>query len=133
MSLTRAILIVSWCLSLATIHAVVAFILGYLMPRSNGGIEEHQRVFMLVVAGASALSAILALVAIVYVKALWGVMALSFVSAGLFLYGMYEYALPLNLAVIGVLVAQFLFSRFAIGLNAIDNPGKPRINPSEEF
>ena len=132
MSLTRAILIVSWCLSLATIHAVVAFILGYLMPR-NGGIDEHQRVFMLVVAGASALSAILALLAIVYVKVLWGVMALSFVSAGLFLYGMLEYALPLNLAVIGVLIAQFLFSRFAIGLNAIDNPGKPRINPSEEF
>lgn len=132
MSLTRAILIVSWCLSLATIHAVVAVILGYLMPR-NGGIEEHQRVYVMIVAGASALSAVLALLAIVYVKALWGVMALSFVSAGLFLYGMLEYAVPLNLLVLGVLAGQFLFSRFAIGLNAIDNPGKPRINPSEEF
>jgi len=131
-SLTRAILIVSWCLSLATIHAVVAFILGYLMPR-NGGIEEHQRVFVMIVAGASALSAVLALLAIVYVKALWGVMALSVVSAGLFLYGMIEYAVPFNLLVVGILIGQFLFSRFAIGLNAIDNPGKPRINPSEEF
>ncbi|MFN3607488.1 MAG: hypothetical protein ACK4Y9_00340 [Hyphomonas sp.] len=132
MSLTRAILIVSWCLSLATIHAVVAFILGYLMPR-NGGIDEHQRVYVMIVAAASALSAVLALLAIVYVKALWSVMALSFVSAGLFLYGMLEYAVPLNLLVLGVLAGQFLFSRFAIGLNAIDNPGKPRINPSEEF
>lgn len=132
MSLTRAILIVSWCLSLATIHAVVAFILGYLMPR-NGGVEEHQRVFVMIVAGASALCAVLALLAIVYVKALWGVMALSVVSAGLFLYGMIEYAVPFNLLVVGILIGQFLFSRFAIGLNAIDNPGKPRINPSEEF
>ncbi|ABI77094.1 putative membrane protein [Hyphomonas neptunium ATCC 15444] len=132
MSLTRAILIVSWCLSLATIHAVVAFILGYLMPR-NGGIAEHMRLYVMIVAGASALSAVLALLAIIYVKALWGVMALSFISAGLFLYGMLEYAVPLNLLVIGVLIGQFLFSRFAIGLNAIDNPGKPRINPSEEF
>ncbi len=132
MSLTRAILIVSWCLSLAAIHAVVAFILGYLMPR-NGGIEEHQRVFVMVVAGASALSAVLAMLAIVYVKALWGVMALSFISAGLYLYGMLEYAVPFNILVPGILIAQFLFSRFAIGLNAIDNPGKPRINPSEEF
>ena len=132
MSLTRAILIVSWCLSLATIHTVVAFILGYLLPR-NGGVEEHQRVFVMIVAGASALSAILALLAIVYVKALWGVMALSFISAGLFLFGTLEYAVPFNILVIGILIAQFLFSRFAIGLNAIDNPGKPRINPSEEF
>ncbi|MFN4183583.1 MAG: hypothetical protein ACK4M6_02280 [Hyphomonas sp.] len=132
MSLTRAILIVSWCLSLATIHAVVAFILGYLMPR-NGGIEEHQRAYVMIVAGASALSAVLALLAIVYVKALWGIMVLSLVSAGLFLYGMLEYAVPFNLLVLGVLAGQFLFSRFAIGLNAIDNPGKPRINPSEEF
>ena len=132
MSLTRAILIVSWCLSLAAIHAVVAFILGYLMPR-NGGIEEHQRIFVMVVAGASALSAVLAMLAIVYVKALWGVMALSFISAGLYLYGMLEYAVPFIILVPGILIAQFLFSRFAIGLNAIDNPGKPRINPSEEF
>lgn len=132
MSLTRAILIVSWCLSLATIHGAVAAMLGYFLPR-NGAIADHQRLYVMGVAAVSAISAILALLAIVYVKALWGVMAASFVSAGLFLYGMVEYALPFNLLVVGVLIAQFLFSRFAIGLNAIDNPGKPRINPSEEF
>jgi len=131
-SLTRAILIVSWCLSLATIHTVVAFILGYLMPR-NGGVPDHQRLYVYTVAGISVLTAILALLAIVYVKTLWGVMGLAVISAGLLAYGMFEYALPFNLIAVGILVAQFLFSRFAIGLNTIDNPGKPRINPSEEF
>lgn len=132
MSLTRAILIVSWCLSLATLHGVVAIALGYVMPR-NGGVVESQRLYVMAVAGASLISAVLALIAIFYVKALWGVMVLAIVSAGLFFYGMIEYALPFNLLVLGALVAQFMFSRFAIGLNAIDNPGKPRINPSEEF
>lgn len=132
MSLTRAILIVFWCLSLATIHGAVAASLAYFLPR-NGAVEENQRVYVMIAAGASLLTAVLALVAIVYVKALWAIMAMSFVSAGLFLFGIVSYDLPLNLLVVGVLIAQFLFSRFAIGLNAIDNPGKPRIHPSEEF
>ncbi|MBY9067555.1 hypothetical protein K1X12_11645 [Hyphomonas sp. WL0036] len=132
MSLTRAILIVSWCLSLATIHGAVAAVLTYFLPR-NGGVEENQRVYVMIAAGASLLTAVLALVAIVYVKALWAIMVMSFVSAAVFLFGMVSYAVPFNLLVVGVLIAQFLFSRFAIGLNAIDNPGKPRIHPSEEF
>lgn len=132
MSLTRAILIVSWCLSLATIHAGAAWFLGYFLPRS-GDVPEPQRLFFLIVAGTSAFTAILALLAIVYVKALWGVMALAAVSAALFVYGLFVYALPFSLFTVAVLIGQFLFSRFAIGLNLIDNPGKPRINPSEEF
>ena len=132
MSLTRAILIVTWCLSLATLHGVVAIALGYVMPRNGGG-ADNQRLYVMGVAAVSLLSALLALIAIFYVKALWGVMALSVASAALFFYGMLEYALPLNLLVVGALIVQFVFSRFAIGLNAIDNPGKPRIHPSEEF
>lgn len=132
MSLTRAILIVSWCLSLATIHGVAAYLLGYFLPR-HGGLPDQQRTYVMIVAGVSVLTAILALLSIVYVKALWGVMAMAAVSAGLLLYGMFEHAVPFNWFVGGVIVAQFLFSRFAIGLNVIDNPGKPRFNPSEEF
>ncbi len=132
MSLTRAILIVSWCLSLATLHGVVAIALGYVMPR-NGSVADNQRLYLMGIAAVSLLSAVLALVAIFYVKALWGVIALAVASAALFFYGMFEYAVPFNLLVVGALIAQLLFSRFAIGLNAIDNPGKPRFNPSEEF
>lgn len=132
MSLTRAILIVSWCLSLAAIHGFAAYLLGYLLPRS-GAVPDQQRVFVMIVAGTSALTAVLALLAIVYVKALWGVMVLAAVSAALFVYGLFVYAAPFSLFTVAVLIGQFLFSRFAIGLNMIDNPGKPRINPSEEF
>lgn len=132
MSLTRALLIVTWCLSLATIHGAVAFVLGYLMPR-NGGVPDHQRLFFAALAIVSVLTAVMALASIAYVKALWGVVALSLVSGAVFLYGLMEYAIPFNLLVVGVLVAQFVLSRFAMGLNAIDNPGKPRFNPSEEF
>lgn len=132
MSLTRAFLIVSWCLSLATIQMIAAYVLGYFMPR-NGGVADHQRTYFFVVAGISLLTAILALAAILYVKALWAVMALALISGMTFLYGMFEYALPFSFLVTGGLVLQFMFSRFAIGLNTIDNPGKPRFNPSEEF
>lgn len=132
MSLTRALLIVTWCLSLATIHGAVAFVLGYLMPR-NGAVPDHQRLFFVALALVSVLTAVAALASIVYVKGLWGVIMLSLVSGAGFLYGMVEYAIPFNLLVVGVLVAQFVLSRFAMGLNAIDNPGKPRFNPSEEF
>lgn len=132
MSLTRAILIVVWCLSMAAAHSVAAYVLGYLMPR-NESLPEQQRTFLLIAAGVSVLTAILALAAIVYVKALWGVMGLGIVSGGLFVYALAEYSLPFTVIVPILIVAQLLLSRFAIGLNAIDNPGKPRLNPSEEF
>ena len=132
MSLTRAILIVVWCLSLASAHSVLAYVLGYFLPR-NDSLPDHQRTFVLVAAAVSLATAALALLAVVYVKALWGVMVLAAVSGGMFLYAILEFALPFNVFVLVLLMGQLLLSRFAIGLNAIDNPGKPRLNPSEEF
>ncbi|MFN3312458.1 MAG: hypothetical protein ACK46Q_03190 [Hyphomonas sp.] len=132
MSLTRAILIVVWCLSMAAAHSVLAYVLGYLLPR-NDSLPDHQRTFVLVAAAVSLTTAVLALFAVVYVKALWGVMVLGAVSGGMFLYAILKYSLPFNVFVLVLIMGQLLLSRFAIGLNAIDNPGKPRLNPSEEF
>jgi len=132
LSLTRAILIVVWCLSMAAAHSVLAYILGYILPR-NDSLPDNQRTFVLVAAAVSLVTAVLALCAVVYVKALWGVMVLGAVSGGMFLYAILQFALPFNVFVLALIIGQLLLSRFAIGLNAIDNPGKPRLNPSEEF
>ncbi|MFN7055544.1 hypothetical protein [Hyphomonas sp.] len=133
MSLTRAILIVSWCLSLAAIHAVAAYVLGYLMQRFTNGPSLPPAGYLMAGAAVSALTAVLAVLAIVYVKALWGVMLLGIISGGMYLYAYAVHAVPFSVFVPLVIAAQLLFSRFAIGLNAIDNPGKPRLHPSEEF
>ena len=132
MSLTRAILIVSWCLVLATVHGMMAALLGYFLPRSTSMAEAH-RIYFMILASVSAVSAVLALAAIIYVEALWGMIAITFCSAALFLYGVLVDALPFSFLVCGLLLCQIVFSRFAIGLNAVDKSARLRINPSEEF
>lgn len=111
---------------------MVAVVLGYFMPR-NGAVPDQQRLFVMIMAAVSVLTAVVALVSVVYVKGLWAVMGLGLISAAGFIYGMVVHSVQFNLLVAGILLAQLVLSSFAMGLNAIDNPGKPRLNPSEEF
>ncbi len=132
MSFLRAILIVGWCLTVAVVHVVAAYWAIWVLP-FQPGLLALPKLYFQAVAVVSLMTALMALLAILYVKAMWVVMGLAVLSAGLAISGASMAGVPHSALLIILLGAQLVLSRGIIHINAMDNPGQIVPDPAKEF
>ncbi|NBC20888.1 MAG: hypothetical protein GVY06_07575 [Alphaproteobacteria bacterium] len=121
-----------WCVILFVVNAVAAGDLWavWQATANPAGLEAR---LALGLSAFFALCALVALVSITWVRALWFLIGAAGVKLALALRLMFTPAHPVSVLVAGAVLAEIVISYLVMVMNRVDNPAQQAPDPAEEF
>ena len=132
MSAVRALAITLWCLILLAGNAGVARGLwDYWLMFPDPAVGEARLVLGLTVF--FALCALVAVIAVAWVRALWFLIGTALVKFVLAVIAMFAAPGQVSVLVAGAILAEIVISYLVMVMNRVDNPAEKAPDPAEEF